>query len=124
VGAQHGVFYLTDAERDTPIMKLFASYAYRERKGISNKFELGEGLIGQCALEKERILITDVPNDYIKINSGLGDGTPLSIVVLPVLFEGEVKAVCELASFKPFNDIHLALLDQLTESIGIALNIA
>jgi signal transduction histidine kinase/HAMP domain-containing protein/DNA-binding response OmpR family regulator len=122
VGAQHGVFYLSDTENDKAVMKLFASYAYRERKGINSRFELGEGLVGQCALEKERILITQAPPDYIKINSGLGEGTPLDIVVLPVLFEGEVKAVCELASFKAFNDIHLALLDQLTESIGIALN--
>jgi HAMP domain-containing protein/signal transduction histidine kinase/DNA-binding response OmpR family regulator len=122
VGAQHGVFYLNDADNDQPIMKMFASYAYRERKGISNRFRLGEGLVGQCALEKERILINEVPNDYIKINSGLGESTPLNIVVLPVLFEGEVKAVCELASFQSFSDIHLALLDQLTESIGIALN--
>jgi signal transduction histidine kinase/HAMP domain-containing protein/DNA-binding response OmpR family regulator len=122
VGAQHGVFYLSDVEHDRPIMKLFATYAYRERKGINARFALGEGLVGQCALEKERILITQVPDNYIKINSGLGEATPLNIVVLPVLFEGEVKAVCELASFQPFSDIHLALLDQLTESIGIALN--
>ena len=122
VGAQHGVFYLSDTDGDNTIMKMFASYAFRERKGISNRFELGEGLVGQCALEKERILITGVPDNYIKINSGLGEGTPLNIVVLPVLFEGEVKAVCELASFQSFSEIHLALLDQLTESIGIALN--
>ena len=122
VGAQHGVFYLSDNEGDRTLMKMFASYAFRERKGIANRFELGEGLVGQCALEKERILITEVPNNYIKINSGLGEGTPLNIVVLPVLFEGEVKAVCELASFQSFSEIHLALLDQLTESIGIALN--
>jgi signal transduction histidine kinase/DNA-binding response OmpR family regulator len=113
---------LSDVEHDRPIMKLFATYAYRERKGINSRFALGEGLVGQCALEKERILITQVPDNYIKINSGLGDATPLNIVVLPVLFEGEVKAVCELASFQPFSAIHLALLDQLTESIGIALN--
>ncbi|HEU5400806.1 MAG TPA: HAMP domain-containing protein, partial [Terriglobales bacterium] len=122
VGAQHGVFYLSDTDGDKSVMKMFASYAFRERKGISNRFELGEGLVGQCALEKERILITEVPNDYIKINSGLGEATPLNVVVLPVLFEGEVKAVCELASFQNFSTIHLALLDQLTESIGIALN--
>jgi HAMP domain-containing protein/signal transduction histidine kinase/DNA-binding response OmpR family regulator len=122
VGAQHGVFYLNDAVNEEPLLKMFASYAYRERKGISNRFRLGEGLVGQCALEKERILINEVPNDYVKINSGLGESTPLNIVVLPVLFEGEVKAVCELASFQQFSAIHLALLDQLTESIGIALN--
>ena len=122
VGAQHGVFYLADSEGNQPVMKLFASYAYRERKGISSRFTLGEGLVGQCALEKERILISQVPENYVKINSGIGEGTPLNVVVLPVLFEGEVKAVCELASFQQFSEIHLALLDQLVESIGIALN--
>ena len=78
--------------------------------------------MGQCALEKERILITDAPGDYIRIGSGLGEGKPTSIVVLPVLFEGEVKAVIELASFGRFSDIHLTFLDQLTESMGIVLN--
>src|SRR5207249_8211707 len=80
------------------------------------------GLVGQCALEKERFVLTNVPNDYIKISSGLGEASPLSIVVLPVLFEGQVKAVIELASFHHFSDIHLTFLDQLTESIGIVLN--
>jgi CheY-like chemotaxis protein/signal transduction histidine kinase len=103
-------------------MKLVATYAYRERKALANRFRMGEGLVGQCALEKERILVTDIPTNYVKINSGLGEAAPMNIVVLPVLFEGEIKAVIELASFSQFNDIHLALLDQLTESIGIVLN--
>ena len=68
----------------TTQLKLLSSYAYKERKGLANRFQLGEGLVGQCALEKERILMTDVPNDYIHINSGLGDATPSNIVVLPV----------------------------------------
>jgi signal transduction histidine kinase/DNA-binding response OmpR family regulator len=122
VGAQHGVFYLSDSEGDRGVLKLFASYAFRERKTINAKFAHGEGLVGQCALEKERILVTQAPPDYIKINSGLGEGAPKSIVVLPVLFEGEVKAVMELATFQAFGEIQLALLDQLAESIGIALN--
>jgi HAMP domain-containing protein/signal transduction histidine kinase/CheY-like chemotaxis protein len=123
VNAQQGIFYINDAsEGDSPVMKLFASYAYRERKTVANKFAAGEGLVGQCALEKERFVLTSVPNDYIKISSGLGEATPLSIVVLPVLFEGQVKAVIELASFHHFSDIHLAFLDQLTESMGIVLN--
>ncbi|HVK38583.1 MAG TPA: response regulator, partial [Candidatus Kapabacteria bacterium] len=123
VNMQHGVFYL--AEQDAaaePVMKLVATYAYRERKSLANRFKMGEGLVGQCALEKERILVTDIPTNYVKINSGLGEAAPMNIVVLPVLFEGEIKAVIELASFSEFNDIHLALLDQLTESIGIVLN--
>ncbi len=123
VNAQQGIFYINDAaEGEEPIMKLFASYAYRERKTVANLFHAGEGLVGQCALEKERFVLTNVPTDYIKISSGLGEATPLSIVVLPVLFEGQVKAVIELASFHQFSDIHLGFLDQLTESMGIVLN--
>ncbi len=122
VSAQHGVFYHMDPENGTPALRLLSSYAYRERKHLSNQFRLGEGLVGQCALEKERILLTDVPDDYIKINSGLGEAAPYNVVVLPVLFEGQVTAVIELASFHRFSEIHLTFLDQLTESIGIVLN--
>jgi len=123
VQAQTGVFYLMeeDAEGET-LLKLLSSHAYRERKHLSNQFKLGEGLVGQCVLEKERILLTDVPDDYIMIGSGLGEAKPRNIIVLPVLFEGNVRAVIELASFYRFSPIHLAFLDQLTESIGIVLN--
>ena len=83
---------------------------------------MGQGLVGQCAHEKRRILINQVPQDYIRITSSLGEACPCSIVVLPVLFEGEAKAVIELASFEQFSDIHLAFLDQMTQSLGIVLN--
>ncbi|ATB27501.1 response regulator [Melittangium boletus] len=122
VQAQHGVFFLMDGTDKNQTLRLLSSYAYRERKSLANHFRLGEGLVGQCALEKERILLTDVPNDYIRINSGLGDHPPLNIVVLPVIFEGAVKAVLELASFQRFNETHLSFLDQLAESIGIVLH--
>ncbi|MDX2243695.1 MAG: HAMP domain-containing protein [Leptolyngbyaceae cyanobacterium bins.302] len=123
VSAQHGVFYIMEAnENQSSYLKLLSTYAYRERKHLGNHFQLGEGLIGQCALEKERILLTDVPSDYIKISSGLGEATPLNAVALPVLFEGQVTAVIELASFSRFSDIHLTFFDQLTESIAIVLN--
>src|SRR6185437_827367 len=105
-----------------PILKLLGSYAYRERKSIANTFRFGEGLIGECALEKERILVSHVPTDYIHISSGLGESPPANIIVLPVIFEGQVKAVIELASFNKFSEIHMQFLDQLTESIGIVLN--
>ena len=124
VNVQHGAFYTAEREAagTEPELRLMATYAYRERRGLNNRFQVGEGLVGQCALERERILITDVPDDYVQINSGLGSAAPRNIVVLPVLFEGEVKAVVELASFQPFNKNHLTFLDQLTESIGIVLN--
>jgi HAMP domain-containing protein len=123
VSAQHGVFYLMETvESAEASLKLLSTYAYRERKHLSNRFRLGEGLVGQCALEKERILLTAVPDDYIKISSGLGESTPRNVVVLPVLFEGQVTAVIELASFRHFSEIHLTFFDQLTESIAIVLN--
>src|SRR5262245_9479722 len=122
VSAQHGVFYLMDTMGEDPELKMLASYAYRGRKHLANRIGLGEGIVGQCALEKEAILLTDVPRDYVQIASGLGESAPRNIIVLPVLFEGQVKAVIELASFQVFSDTHQTFLDQLTESIGIVLN--
>ncbi len=122
VSAQQGVFYMMDTATEEPELQLLASYAYRERKGVNNRFKLGEGLVGQAALEKERILLTTVPGDYVQISSGLGEAAPMNIVVLPILFEGQVKAVMELSSLDRFNTTHQAFLDQLTESIGIVLN--
>ncbi|MDX6694635.1 MAG: hypothetical protein QOF02_2238 [Blastocatellia bacterium] len=122
VDAQQGVFYVNGSNNGMPLMKLLAGYAYKKRKNLANEFKPGEGLVGQCILEKERILLTNVPKDYVHISSGLGEATPLNIVVLPVLFEGDVKAVIELASFNRFSETHITFLDQLTESIGIVLN--
>jgi HAMP domain-containing protein/CheY-like chemotaxis protein/signal transduction histidine kinase len=121
VSAHHGAFYIMEND-GTPALKLIASYAYKERKHIGNTFHLGEGLVGQAALEKKPILLTSVPEDYIRITSGLGEASPRNILVLPILFEGEVKAVVELASFLPFSQIHQIFLDQLAESVGVVLN--
>ncbi|MFL6589080.1 MAG: response regulator, partial [Chthoniobacterales bacterium] len=122
VFAQQGVFYMMDSTGEEPELQLLASYAYRERKGVNTRFKLGEGMVGQAALEKQRILLTKVPPDYVQISSGLGETAPRNIVVLPILFEGQVKAVMELSSLEQFNPTHHAFLDQLTESIGIVLN--
>ncbi|MBA3342680.1 MAG: HAMP domain-containing protein, partial [Gemmatimonadaceae bacterium] len=122
VSAHHGAFYIIDNESSAPVLRLIASYAYKERKHVGNVFHLGEGLIGQAALEKKPILLTSVPDDYIRITSGLGEAAPRNILVLPILFEGEVKAVIELASFLPFSQIHQLFLDQLAESVGVVLN--
>ncbi|MFL5485913.1 MAG: HAMP domain-containing protein, partial [Gemmatimonadaceae bacterium] len=123
VSAHHGAFYIMDEEdNNTPVLKLIASYAYKERKHVGNRFYLGEGLVGQAALEKKPILLTNVPDDYIAITSGLGEAPPRNIIVLPVLFEGEIKAVIELASFLPFSQIHQLFLDQLAETVGVVIN--
>jgi len=123
VDAHHGVFYMAEsAGYGDPVLRLLSSYAYKERKNVANRFMIGEGLVGQCALEKKSIVLTNVPDDYIRINSGLGEAAPHNIIVLPVLFEGEIMAVIELASFNRFSEIHRTFLDQLMESIGVVLN--
>jgi signal transduction histidine kinase/HAMP domain-containing protein/ActR/RegA family two-component response regulator len=123
LSAQHGVFYtLVADEGGDPVLRFQAGYGFKERKHLASEFRLGEGLVGQCAREKERILLTDVPSDYVTINSGLGEATPLNIIVLPILFDGSVRAVVELASFSRFSPTHQAFLDRLTETIGLVLN--
>jgi CheY-like chemotaxis protein/HAMP domain-containing protein len=122
VGAGYGAFFLADEVDGEPVLQLIASYGYKTRKKVSNRYKLGESLVGQAALERQGILITEPPEDYVKVASGLGEAAPKNIVVMPVLFEDQVMAVVELASFHPFSDVQRAFLDQLGETIGIVLN--
>ncbi|MCD0465144.1 HAMP domain-containing protein [Flavobacterium sp. ENC] len=124
VTAQHGLFYILQEDEQFMDSKLnlIASYAYIKRKNSPTQYAMGEGLIGQVAVEKERIILSNVPKDYIRINSGLGDAKPKDVIILPVLFEGQLKAVIELASLDTFSETHLDFLEGLTESIGIVLN--
>ncbi|MBC7499510.1 MAG: HAMP domain-containing protein [Herminiimonas sp.] len=123
INAQHGVFYMMDESQvDSPRLKLLSAYAYTQSATLRKEWLLGEGLVGQCAYEKRRILLTNVPSNYIAITSGLGGAAPLNIIVLPIVFESKVKAVVEMASFTFYSPIHQTFLDQLCESIGIVLN--
>ena len=119
--AQIGAIYL-NSENNT--FKLVGSYAYSKRKNLSNECKLGEGIIGQAALEKKLILITDIPDDYIKINSGLGEAVPKNILAVPFMYEDQVKGVIELGSFHDFDDNTIEFLKQATENIGINFNSA
>ncbi len=121
VRAQTGVFYLNDPEDEDPMLNFLAGYAVTPRREALS-FKLRQGLVGQCAYEKRNILVQNAPGEYLEIMSGTGAASPSNIIVLPVLFEGEIKAVIELASFQTFSETHLLFLDQLTESIGIVLN--
>src|SRR5204863_7409812 len=111
VSAQSGSFYIAENNDGDAVLKFMAGYAYDSRDNVPTQFRFGQGLVGQCAREKERLLVRDVPQDYIQVRSSLGGAAPTTIVVLPVLFEGEVKAVVELASFHKLSDIHIAFLD-------------
>jgi len=122
VRAHQGAIYHLSGSTDAPQLKLLSSYAHDGEIGPSTRIRLGEGLVGQCAVEKKRILLTDVPADFIKIASSLGSAPNLSIIVLPVLFEGQTKAVIELATLQNFGAGPLAFLDLLTQSIGAVFN--
>ncbi|MGH3366442.1 MAG: HAMP domain-containing protein, partial [Nocardioidaceae bacterium] len=123
VSAQHGAFFLAvDDHRGEADLRLIASYGYETRKSLPTTFGFGESLVGQAALEKKSIIVVDAPSDYVQISSGLGASPPVNIIVLPVLFEGQVLGVIELASFSRITEVHRTFLDQLMESIGITVN--
>jgi signal transduction histidine kinase/HAMP domain-containing protein/ActR/RegA family two-component response regulator len=131
VNAQYGAFFLAGAETDGETtgrpagpahdLALIAGYGIRggstETSGV-----LAQGLVSQAALEKRRMLLEEIPPDYIKISSGLGDAAPASIVIIPILFEDNLLGIIELASFSRFSDVHLAFFDQFVNTIGVAFN--
>ena len=132
VAAQCGAFFLAEAAEVTAAaadaypggrarLRMIASYGY-PTGGDTGSFAFGETLVGQAAAEGSRIHLTDVPAGYVTISSALGSAPPAELVVLPVLFEGRVLAVIELATFTPFSATHLAFLDQITETIGVTVN--
>jgi len=139
VGAQHAAFFLADAaiagrpearggvatdagSEPQGVLRLIASYGYTARKGVKNRFKVGEGLVGQAALERHAILITEAPVDYIRVASGLGDAPPVNIMVLPVLFEDQVLGVIELASLRPFGAVNQSFLEQIVETVGVVVS--
>src|SRR5690606_36818420 len=103
VNAQHGVFYVTRTDEDGTLLELAASYGVSEHDKLRPTFRLGEGLVGQCAVDKKPIWLEKVPSDLVKIGSGLGSAEPANVIILPALFENDVKGVLELASFREFN---------------------
>ncbi len=121
VNAQQAIIYQMDTEEEQELV-LLSSYAGDGPDGHLRRVSIGEGLLGQCAAEKRRILVNDLPEHDVTIRSGLFDAVPRNVIILPVLFEDHVKAVIELASLSNFTASHLAFLEQLTASIGIVLN--
>lgn len=119
VGAGHGAFYVADTQAT---FNLLASYGYRERKHLSNSYRMGEGLVGQCAMEKSPIMLT-APKDYIRISSGLGEGPPACILVLPIMHGDRVLGVLEMASFQTFTEREKAVLEALVPVLGTSMEI-
>jgi CheY-like chemotaxis protein/signal transduction histidine kinase/HAMP domain-containing protein len=122
VEAHQGIMYAKTETDDRPRLKQLAGYADSADSGMPREYAIGEGLVGQCALERHRLVLSDVPAESIRIGSGLLGVRPRTVIVQPVLFEGEVKAVIELASLKEFTASHIAFLEQLADIVGIVLN--
>jgi signal transduction histidine kinase/HAMP domain-containing protein len=123
VGASEGSFFLSESWREGgQTLRRIASYGYRPRQDVPDTFGFGEGLVGQAAVERAPIVISDVPSTYLRISSGLGEALPHTILILPVVFEEEVLGVMELASFRSFSVVHRQFLEQLMEIIGVSLN--
>ena len=122
VGAQQAEFYVLSSVGEASRLKLLASYASGGQTVHGKEVDLGQGLVGQCALDKRKILLTNTPSQAFRIASGLSEHAALDVLVLPIIFEGQVRGVLELASLEHFNPVHQAFLDQLTESIGIVIN--
>ena len=121
VNAQQGVIYRMETEESAG-MVLLSAYADDAPDGHPQRMQLGEGLVGQCVVEKRSMLMSDLAEKIVPIRSALFQAQPRNVIVLPVLFEDQVKAVIELASLNTFTISHLAFLEQLTASIGIVLN--
>ncbi|WP_328590269.1 hybrid sensor histidine kinase/response regulator [Paraburkholderia piptadeniae] len=122
VGVQQAGFFVLDSADDAASLRLIASYASSGRLSHGKRVQLGEGLVGQCAVERSKILLELMASDTIRTASGLVSIVPHNVLVLPIVFEGQVKGVIELASSERFNPTHLAFLDQLMESIGLVIN--
>lgn len=118
--AGHGIFYIQDNNNES---RLLAGYGYQERKNLSQSFKLGEGLVGQCVLEKAPIILTNPPEDYVIIGSGLGEAVPRCIAALPIIHAGRVLGVLELAAFNKFGDNENALLDAMMPILAMNLEI-
>ncbi|MEO5370780.1 MAG: response regulator [Magnetococcus sp. DMHC-1] len=119
LGCGHGVMFVLDDEDRH--FHLLGSYGYKERKNLSHVFALGEGLVGQCALEKKSILLSGVAGDHVRITTGLGESAPLAIMAIPLIFQDHVLAVIELASPQPFSPSHKMLLEELVSTLGLGL---
>ncbi len=119
---QGGLFILNENDKHAPKLELIACYAYDKKKFINKTIEAGDGLLGQAFLEKATVYRTDIPTNYIRITSGLGDSNPGCLLIVPLQINGKVEGVIEIASFSAFEDYQIAFVEKLAETIAAALS--
>ena len=121
---QGGIFIYQDTDPNDIYLELLSAYAYNRKKFIKKKVHLGEGLVGSCAQEKYTIYLTDIPDDYIEIESGIGSANPTSLLIVPLKIENEILGVIELASFNEMKQFEIELVEKIAESIAATLQTA
>ena len=119
---QGGIYIVNDNDRDHLFIEMKASYAYDRRKFINKQIEIGEGLIGRCYQEKEKIYLTEIPHDYIKITSGLGEDNPRALLIIPLIYNDIIYGLIEIASFNEYPAYVIEFLERIGESIAATIS--
>ncbi len=119
---QGGIYIVNDIDKEHPFIEMKASYAYDRRKFITKSIEIGEGLIGRCYQEKEKIYLTDIPHDYIKITSGLGEDNPRALLILPLIYNDVIYGLIEIASFNEYPPYVIEFFERIGESIAATIS--
>ncbi len=119
---QGGIYIINDNDKDNPFIEMMASYAYDRRKFITRRIEIGEGLVGRCYQEKEKIYLTDIPHDYMKITSGLGEDSPRALLIVPLIYNDVIYGLVEIASFEPYPAHVVEFIERIGESIAATIS--
>jgi methyl-accepting chemotaxis protein len=119
---QGGIFIVNDNDKDNPFLEMTACYAYDRQKFLKKRIEVGEGLVGRCYQEQEKIYLTEIPQDYIKITSGLGDNKPTCLLLIPLAYNDNIFGILEIASFNEYRDFEIELIERIGESIAATIS--
>ncbi|MBN2524238.1 MAG: GAF domain-containing protein [Bacteroidales bacterium] len=119
---QGGIFIVNDNDKDNPFLEMTACYAYDRQKFLKKRIEVGEGLVGRCYQEQEKIYLTEIPQDYIKITSGLGDNNPTCLLLIPLAYNDNIFGILEIASFNEYRDFEIELIERIGESIAATIS--
>ena len=119
---QGGIFIVNDNDREHIYLEMTACYAYDRQKFLNKRIEVGEGLVGRCYQEQEKIFLTEIPNDYIKITSGLGDNNPTSLLLIPLAYNDNIFGIMEIASFNKYQEFEIEFIERIGESIAATIS--
>lgn len=119
---QGGIFIVNDNDKDKPFLEMTSCYAYDRQKFLKKKIEIGEGLVGRCYQEQEKIYLTEIPNDYIKITSGLGDNNPSCLLLIPLAYNDNIFGIMEIASFNEYQEFEIEFIERIGESIAATIS--